>query len=283
MIITSQNIPSELSLLYSGVFSETYNWLTNQTARSRAPFKLPTYRGGKENQNPNDYGSNVSPAQLLQRDIFLSAVKCWRKQPATGGATPPAIGPRSREWWFDDSLGSDLFYYNYFMQQTMITILSGAVPDWCKSVISSLSWIASNNPSYTYSAANYFVLRDYPPYTYNVMIQNTTGRTGTLFCKVRSLSATFGDPKKANISVNIVADGWAYNSVTWNTQPSILSVYNSTVYDVSVGSWVGIPLPSSEHISLTLSWGGFGESGSIHEISFWGWNYSNADYRCIFV
>lgn len=77
-------------------------------------------------------------AQLLVRNSFKASCDCFGVQPKTGGATPPETGPRNRSWWYNQSQGSGLFYYNYFMKQTIPEYLYTTPPDWCISAIYSL-------------------------------------------------------------------------------------------------------------------------------------------------
>jgi len=86
--------------------------------------------------------SGPSSAQQEVRSTFRACCDCFNKQPETGGATPPAIGPRNRSWWYAQAGASGLWYYNYFMQQTLNAYFSNSPPDWClKSVRTSYGYI----------------------------------------------------------------------------------------------------------------------------------------------
>jgi len=282
MRVVSQSIPSELYTLYTGAFATTYDWKNKAIARKRNPFRIPTLQGGYTIGGSSPSGSGVSPAQIMQRSVFVSAVNCFNKQPATGGAEPPDTGPRNRSWWYSQSLGSGLFYYNYFMQQTINSILGGSAPDWCKIPITTFCWILSNVPNNNYSASSWFNMRDYYSYKYKVLMHNQEKKTATFYAKTRILNATYGTPKKLHIIGKIVAGGWDYTTVTWNTQPAIISTYLDKTYNLALYDWVAIPIPENEYLSLEIDWGGFGDAGSVYEVGFYGWNWGVKAYRCFF-
>jgi len=73
-----------------------------------------------------------SNGQRAVRDAFKSSVACFRAQPRAGGVIPPAVGTRSRPWWYAAAEASGLWYFDYFMQQTIPAFLAHNTPDWCK-------------------------------------------------------------------------------------------------------------------------------------------------------
>lgn len=77
----------------------------------------------------------MSPSigQKIVRQAFKNCVSCFNFQPQEGGATPPNNGPRSRESWFEAAEESGLWYYDYFIQQSMPYFLAGQAPPWCIS------------------------------------------------------------------------------------------------------------------------------------------------------
>jgi len=72
-----------------------------------------------------------STKQEYIRSMFKLSSRCFNIQPTTGGATPPDEGPRNRSWWYTAAGASGLWYYDYFIQQTINKYLSGAIPEWC--------------------------------------------------------------------------------------------------------------------------------------------------------
>lgn len=73
----------------------------------------------------------ASKKQKAVRQAFRQAVACFNFQPETGDYSPGDPGPRPRTWWYNQS--GAMWYYNYFMQQTIPTYLAGGVPTWCIS------------------------------------------------------------------------------------------------------------------------------------------------------
>jgi hypothetical protein len=121
--VTSQNIPSDLYKGYTTALSKPREFKTQEIAQKRTPFFLPTMR----DTNP----AGPSPSQAVVRKAFKKCCKCFNVQPDTGGAVPPATGPRGRDWWYDESAGSGLFYYDFFMKQTLPVFLADTMPTWC--------------------------------------------------------------------------------------------------------------------------------------------------------
>lgn len=126
----------------------------------------------------------ATPAQRVVRQAFKKSCNCFHNQPQTGGVTPPTIGPRSREWWFDNAGG--MWYYNHFIQASLPIFLSGQIPDWCRSGPLTISPIFSvtandkwpgdqanfsytgcfiNPPDQTYNATRMFWSIDISPIT----------------------------------------------------------------------------------------------------------------------
>jgi hypothetical protein len=62
----------------------------------------------------------VSAKQLIIRNAFKESCNCFNKQNLT-----------ERGDWYNASLGSGLFYYDYFMKETIPGFLNGPIPDYC--------------------------------------------------------------------------------------------------------------------------------------------------------
>lgn len=75
--------------------------------------------------------SPPSKRQLEIRSAFKSCADCFGAQPMTGGEEPSGQGPYSREWWYTTASPTGLWYYDYFMQQSMDKYLDHILPDWC--------------------------------------------------------------------------------------------------------------------------------------------------------
>lgn len=74
----------------------------------------------------------MSPqTQQSVRAAFKKSCNCFKKQPDTDPTPPPTVGPRGRDYWYSQAIGSGLFYYDYFIRQTINKYLNSDVPDWC--------------------------------------------------------------------------------------------------------------------------------------------------------
>ncbi len=125
--VVDQDIPAGMIDEYGHSLQPATLWKTGTgiyVVNKRKPFRIPHM----QNQ---PYGT-PSPDQLKVRAAFSKCVDCFNKSPWSGGAEPPALGHRSREWWYNASLGSGLWYYDYFIQQSWQTFFDGNTPDWCK-------------------------------------------------------------------------------------------------------------------------------------------------------
>lgn len=112
--VVGQNIPSELYKLAKKV-------------------GLIADSGGRvKKKYPEKISQPGTTAQLRVWEIFKLACDYWKMQPETGGATPPEIGPRARTWWYDHAPYKTPIYRNWFMEETLILLHQGIIPDWCK-------------------------------------------------------------------------------------------------------------------------------------------------------
>lgn len=77
------------------------------------------------------HAGNPSAAQLWVRNTFCKGAACFREQPQTGGWDGVSPGPRGRDWWYDLSLGTGLYYYPNFMSNTLLPLFQTTTPEWC--------------------------------------------------------------------------------------------------------------------------------------------------------
>lgn len=103
----SQNIPSEL---YDGF---------------RAVCGLARPVGTTQKRYPWRINQPGTPAQIDVWEKFLYCTRCFGDQT-----------PAQREWWYNQSIGSGLFYYTYFMQETLPYFMQGLLPTWCPGLFS---------------------------------------------------------------------------------------------------------------------------------------------------
>jgi len=99
--IIDQDIPAELYRQYQrslGFAQETKSGSGIYSIRKRPPYRLPHMQ--------SERGNSPSAAQLAVRQAFKDSVDCFNGSPRSGGAVPPELGYRSREWWFASSSAS---------------------------------------------------------------------------------------------------------------------------------------------------------------------------------
>lgn len=147
-ITEPQDVPAELLQQYKAALSLGKLLGVKLYVTKRGGFRRLGVMGLKK----TDYGykgfkSRVTWLQILTRKVFRQACDCWKLQPQTGGAVPPAPGPRGRDWWYDQAAGSGLWYYDYFMQQTINAINAGGTPQWCYTENVLARWIAQSMPT----------------------------------------------------------------------------------------------------------------------------------------
>lgn len=139
----NQDIPSEMADAYDTSLHRAAIWIPGSSirmVRKRVPFRM----GHMQNSSTQ----SPSGAQRLVRRAFRYCVDCYNAQPYSGGVTPPAEGPRNRSWWYDQAVGSGLWYYDYFIQQTWSGFYAGQIPVWCKIGEANLFAYNSVSPSY---------------------------------------------------------------------------------------------------------------------------------------
>ena len=98
MRLTDQNIPAELYRAYErslGFALETKEGSGIYSIRKRPPRRLPHMR--------TNSGNSPSAAQKKVRAAFKKCVDCFNASPREGGVEPPAIGYRSKEWWYEQA------------------------------------------------------------------------------------------------------------------------------------------------------------------------------------
>ena len=149
--IQDQSIPSELQDAYDGTLNSR-EWMTGAfKACERRRFRIPTLQGCRTIRAPIPRGSGVTDPMCLHREIFGKCVKCFNAQPKTGGAEPPDVGPRNREWWYNEAEYYGMWYYNFFMQETLYSYTQEVVPEWCRTIVTKATYVDSMNPYKNYN------------------------------------------------------------------------------------------------------------------------------------
>jgi len=183
-----QSIPSQFADLYESAASpET----TAGVIRKRPPFHI----------NQPD-----SHKQIITRQIFTSCVECFRRQLNYEAITNPAIGYKSRGYWYQAATSSGLWYYDYFMQQTLNVMFgpqphdkypfpNQQTPPWCAENLYAERWL------YTPMAPDDFIFS-----LHSVLLP-----TGSSFSSIKIKaegdpnSPTPGDPEILGITFGIQA------------------------------------------------------------------------------
>jgi hypothetical protein len=76
---------------------------------------------------------SASLEQLKVRNAFKTGCDCWQHQTKTGQTPPPGASYKTREYWYTSSIGSGLFYYDYFMKNTLPDLNDLIIPTHCIS------------------------------------------------------------------------------------------------------------------------------------------------------
>lgn len=204
-----QNIPSEWLWAYLGTLK--LSTAPRRWSGKRYPWRIP--------RSSTKFGL-PSVAQLEHRDEFLKCVRCFAAQPDSGGAVPPAEGPRNRSWWYTDAEGSGLWYYDYFIQQTINAYLGGTFPDWCISHNINDSWVNSYLPDTNYGMSPGMTVYLHPIYAGWAIFSKPDK-------KLNYYSFVLGGPPVGGspvgpfyIEAYEVWDGWNPWTVTWNNKPA---------------------------------------------------------------
>ena len=235
MRVNDQNIPSELAEKYDATLQRATAWKTGERLQKRCGFEYPSRQGNGLITPDEMIGTNVSEAQWLVRRHFARSVYFWRLQPQTGGATPPDFGPRARTWWYTDAIGSGLWYYDYYIQQTMNAFLADTVPDWCKLLLENFVQVSEFNPTTNYAtnlvmnAANTAIAGKYWVYA------KTPGDAEYIWLRWGYYSGPSVPPNTIKVEIYETVDTWDVNTITWNNKPAV----GNKIGEISITGLVG--------------------------------------------
>ena len=112
MKVVDQNIPAELYGRYVGTLGQAAVWHSGsdiRTLKRREWYELIHSKSPPKGA--------PSAAQLAVRAAFKKCVDCFNASPKTGGVEPPAIGYRSKEWWYAAS--GELTWPDYIGKKKM--------------------------------------------------------------------------------------------------------------------------------------------------------------------
>lgn len=235
----SQSVPSALLDKYRATLGEEN---PDNVVQKRYPYRVPTMQ-------------NASSAQAPVRTAFKKCINCFNKSPQTGGATPPDIGFRSREWWYAAAGGSGLWYFDYFVQQSWATFFGDDTPDWCKAEGIADSFTYALYPDTKYGGANQVSVRNRGgnEVQYGYMKTNLNNPS-YVHVLVRYSFGTTGP-----ISVYVGGE-WEEVTLTWNNQPPLGSFITSFSIPEGFTSWISIPVNGNKNIVFLAQQIGSGDS-----------------------
>jgi len=254
--IVNQNIPSEYEAFYKEIAraaTEMFPGSGNLYAFRRYPFKLPYH--------PRIGTIDGTPGQHTVRTAFQQCANCFNIQPYSGGETPPAIGPRNRSWWFAAAAGSGLWYFDYFMQQSLNIKLPGGVPDWCQAYLAGAVQIDESRPntnfhSETYPGIRWFTGSHLEYFVKPLFPDIRTPQNATLYIYLRSsINNEDKQYKTSVLGVYRILEDWSPTTLTWNNRPSSAgpTIQKSFTFDyslppvswVDVEDWIYISIPNA--------------------------------------
>lgn len=196
-----------------------------------------------------------SAAQKIVRQAFKKSCNCFQLQPDAGGATPPAIGPRNKSWWYAAAAASGLRYYNYFIHKTELLYLADTVPNWCKVALTEDSLVNNLQPDQNYgNHTTQIVTSEGTPE--GVSIQREFIKTPTiwpsqilyLFCFAE---VTFQTEETPIGIYEIDPDAWAEMAITWNNKPALGALLDSkTPSEAWEGNWIPWDIGSANSVCL---------------------------------
>jgi len=212
----------------------------------RYPWRLPKMQKG---------GSGVSATQLAERETFSDCVRCFNQQPRTDGAEPPDLGPRSREWWYLNSIGSGLIYFDYFMKCSLLEYLDGNIPDWCHMGGANTGEVRDDAPDealydYEWIDAVYYV--DNPqPCQYRTFILRPPGARRLWFWHENGYG-NYNVGNGAPFDWYECDEEWIPAMLTWNNQPPLGKRFQRVTYGIpNNGKWNSILVPEVFSVVFT--------------------------------
>lgn len=252
-ITPPQEIPSELLDGYKEAMQEGAGWKDSDVIKKRYPFRLPHMQGNGLIYPDFDMGVGVSYKQFVVRRHFARAVKCWGYQPDEGGVEPPVWGGRNRSWWYAAAGESGLWYYDYFIQQTLIENFAGKVAPWCKLGGNEGGHVLSRLPDETSEAADPFYVGLNRPDEGDVIWSyvKTPLKNRYLWLYVSTCAGDNCDTRYREISYYETTDEWNPRAITWNNKPAPGALIGEQGF-TAWGAWITLFIPNVDAIVIKL-------------------------------
>ncbi len=205
-----QIIPAEYLEKYQAALAEQ---MPDKTVRKRYPFRVPHMQSDS---------LGASAAQLYVREIFSRCVGCYNAQPDSGGVTPPTWGPRDRSWWFTDAIGSGLWYFDYFMQQSLDTYFGDNVPEWCKKEVTGDTKVNSQQPDTNFNSSSNIQAYNDGSVEIRAFVKNPLITLTAINLDIVAIDTGGLDPPyPIELEIYQVPDTWSESTLTWNNKPAL--------------------------------------------------------------
>ncbi len=237
--IFTQTIPAEYQELYSGALGSR-EWLPGEEkAHVRLPFRQRNLQGCRTIRASIVRGGGVTAAMCAHRRLFGKCVKCFQVQPWSGGAEPAGVGPYSRTWWYSQSGGSGLWYYDYFMQQTIDGYIADDKTKWCSTLIQHATYVDIEFPFDNYGnqlriwCRVFFAGEDQW-----ILIRDDSNYFENLYLWVYGF---YVEPPSKSFSVGVyeIDNDWNQLDVTWHTKPPLGALISTrSISQSNNNSWV---------------------------------------------
>ncbi len=218
--VVDQNIPASLQAVYEATLGQARWWKRHFDVRKRYPWRLPHMQGdGRITKDP-DLGGGVTHWQWLHRKIFRRACDCYNIQLPSFLVIDPPFGPKSRGYWHEDALGSGLWYYDYFMQQTINAFIATGTPNYCKKLITADAWVDTLNPDTNYNDDWDLKCVNWDGYQQEIYVKKDDPLTHIYHFWVADIG---GYPWRENLYITFhfweVKEDWNETTITWNNKP----------------------------------------------------------------
>lgn len=247
--VTDQNIPSELLDLYKGVLHPAAIYKGGKLVRKRYPWRLPWCQGDGRVKPDYPMGAQVSEAQFLHRRYFRRSCDCYNVQDKTHDILDPPMGPKSRGYWFDQANGSGLWYYDYFMQQTLTPwIANDRPPLWCRfqgDALAAECWVGNPPPDKDCDDWFMYVKKEFDEREVYYNLADINPRVFEIYIMhLKQWGAYPGKPYTLKINVWQCSTDWDIDSLWWTNRPNKIRLITSLYLPYPPGYWVSIELPN---------------------------------------
>lgn len=235
MFVREQDIPPEYYDIYRVAFQLPTLWKGINYVRKRYPWRLPQMQ---------TLGTGVTAAQKAHRKVYKQCVACYNNQPYSGGVTPPTTGFRNRSWWYNAAIGSGLWYFCYFMRQTINAFLAGGPVDWCSQLTAKDTNVRSHMTNSKFGTNTTMItIKDVDKEIWIIVSKESANHT-RLHLKISNAGYIAKYNYKLLVALYQTTNDWIENLVTWNLKPPTGDVIGSRWINEPNGTWITFVIPS---------------------------------------